>query len=148
MRAKSTSGLPGHTHTPPADTPPDTNTGTTIAATSTVDVQRLAWLLVADGLVQGCPCPRTLSTRPGSSYVFLDTDQADDVASWAAFLGLDAPYVTTREDDARRLLVTVTSASGERHGFEWRVDHYTHDPLPDEPGNRAGDVTGEVGGVE
>ena len=148
MRAKSTSGLPGHTPTPPADAPPDTATGTTIAATSTVDVQRLAWLLVADGLVQGCPCPRSLSTRPGSPYVFLYPDQASDIAPWAAFLGLGEPSVSTYPDDSRPLLITATSASGNRDGLRWSLNHYTREPLPDAPGDQASGHVGEVGGGE
>jgi len=148
MRAKSTSGLPGHTPTPPTDTPPDTPAVAAAVATSTVDVQRIAWLLIADGLVQGCPCPRSLSTRPGSPYVFLYPDQAGDIAPWAAFLGLGEPSVSTYPDDTRPLLITATSAYGNRDGLRWSLHHHTHEPLPDAPGDQANDHAGKVGGGE
>jgi len=135
MRAKSTSGLPGHTPTT-LDAPSDVPSAPTGAhdvsgQVPDVDPRRSAWLLIADGLVQGCPRPLAFSFGADVGRCFLSLQAAGDVVIWAAFLGLDAPSASTfpRSDDPT-VLVTLTTASGPVDGLRWTVDHFHRAPAP------------------
>ena len=120
----------------PTSPPPEQTPGLVDAETSTLDTARHdAWVDLADGMVQGCPAPSLFQVSGDMSWAWLTVGAAEDVATWAAYLGLthfEINQLPRHDASPAVVLQSVhTFSYGVRSGATWTVSHVHHEPRAD-----------------